>query len=63
MVETVWRCDICGKEYRTSSIPFIHGKYVMSYSLDDKTNCKVDLCSKCRKNFIKFLKSNIEKEK
>lgn len=62
MVETVWRCDICGKEYKTRGIPFIHGKYVMSYSLDDKTYYKVDLCRNCQKNLMQYLRDNIKQE-
>lgn len=61
---TKYYCDICGQEItsRDNDEIKINGR---TYRLErnDRGLCSsVDICKKCRKNLIKFLKSNIENE-
>lgn len=59
-------CDICNREI----IPKFNDKVKINgytYCLERASSQglvdRVDLCKKCQKNLIKFIKSNIEKEK
>ncbi len=58
-------CDICGQEMtsRDNSEMKINGCTYRLERTDYYHICSpVDLCKKCKKNLIKFLKSNIENE-
>lgn len=57
-------CDICGQEItsRGSDEMKINGCTYRLERIDSFICSPTDLCKKCQKNLIKFLKSNIENE-
>ena len=57
-------CDICGQEMtsRYNGEMKINGYTYRLERIDNFICSPADICKKCQKNLIKFLKSNIEKE-
>ena len=63
MVKGIWYCDICGKEYSSSKIPFINKKYRIEFvDIEEGRRCAVDLCRNCQKNLVQYLIDNIKQE-